>query len=107
MMMIYGKNEEITQTLARVIQRTYAVSCSVPQNLTCLNQILSSSAVEVIILSSGVGQSEIELLYQMVDGRCKIIHHYGGGSGLLKSEIELSRRNIQSSSCIISNNHLL
>jgi hypothetical protein len=107
MIVVYGKNEEILETLKRILEKQYNQECNISTELECLNHKLSSHPVDIIILSCGIGQGEIDSLYHMVDNRARIIHHYGGGSGLLKSEIEICRLNQNPSSCIISNNQLL
>lgn len=61
-------------------------------------QIFQKENFDIVLLGSGIDEeSEVMLdaFFRKVNSKIKIIQHYGGGSGLLKSEIVLALSNFK------------
>ena len=61
-------------------------------------QIFQKENIDIILLGSGIDEeSEVMLdaFFRKVNSKIIIIQHYGGGSGLLKSEIVLALSNFK------------
>ena len=61
-------------------------------------QIFQKENFDIVLLGSGIDEeSEVMLdaFFRKVNSKIKIIQHYGGGSGLLKSEILLALSNFK------------
>lgn len=88
---VFGKNKEIVDTLERVINKNenWKAFCTCTQEE--LKWFISTNKVQIILYSSGIGASEMENVEEWISTffpTVKQIHHYGGGSGLLKCEID-------------------
>ncbi|MFV0140976.1 MULTISPECIES: hypothetical protein [Empedobacter] len=88
---VYGKNKEIVDTLERVINKNenWKAFCTCSQEE--LKGYVSTNNIQIILYSSGIGASEVEKMEEWISTyfpTIKQIHHYGGGSGLLKCEID-------------------
>jgi hypothetical protein len=87
---VFGKNKEIIETLERVINNNEQWKAFCTNEQDELKEIISSKEIQIVLYSSGIGSSELEEIENWVDTHfptTKQVHHYGGGSGLLKCEI--------------------
>ncbi|MFN8416653.1 MAG: hypothetical protein U0U66_10000 [Cytophagaceae bacterium] len=88
--LIIGNNVEIVEVLLRLINKSKEYSASaVIYHQKDFN--LSETNVDLILLSSGLSleeEQEIKEQLFMKNPNIKIIQHYGGGSGLLYTELK-------------------
>ncbi len=86
--LLLGTNESILLTIQRLIeQSSYGKACIAKDLTVCLNE-LENSPYDLRLVCSGITEEEkakwhIGQLFPQV----KIVTHYGGGSGLLHTEI--------------------
>ncbi|WP_413533183.1 hypothetical protein [Empedobacter brevis] len=88
---VYGKNKEILDTLERVINKNQDWKAFCTNSKEELQSYISTNNIQIILFSSGIGALEIAELEEWISTffpTIKQIHHYGGGSGLLKCEID-------------------
>ena len=89
--LIIGKNIEIVQLLVRLTGKFKNLLVSGTTDETAILQIQKENAPDMLIISSGLTeQSEkaIDEQSRLLQPNIKIIYHYGGGSGLLKGELQ-------------------
>ncbi|WP_419870432.1 hypothetical protein [Chryseobacterium sp. CT-SW4] len=87
--LVLGKNQEILDTLKRIIENNEGWHADICNENNCY-EYLENNHVDIVLLSSGLDEefeSEIKAFCDNVEGRIKVIDHYGGGSGLLKNEV--------------------
>ncbi|RKE57607.1 hypothetical protein [Sphingobacterium detergens] len=87
---VFGKNEEILQTLKRIIESNQGWQAVIQQDLSTCKNYLSEYPGDILLLSSGLStQEEAEITDYLahLNHSIGLIKHYGGGSGLLKNEI--------------------
>jgi hypothetical protein len=61
-------------------------------------RIFQKENIEIVLLGSGIDEESeamLDAFFRKVNSKIKIIQHYGGGSGLLKSEILLALSNFK------------
>jgi hypothetical protein len=61
-------------------------------------RIFQKENIDIILLGSGIDEESeamLDAFFRKVNSKIKIIQHYGGGSGLLKSEILLALSNFK------------
>ena len=61
-------------------------------------RIFQRENIDIILLGSGIDEESeamLDAFFRKVNSKIKIIQHYGGGSGLLKSEILLALSNFK------------
>jgi len=84
------KNEEILQTLKRIIESNHGWQAIIQQDMSTCKGYLSNYPSDILLLSSGLStqeETEITDYLSHLDHPIGLIKHYGGGSGLLKNEI--------------------
>lgn len=89
--LVIGKNPEILETLKRVIEKNegWKATCCTGEKESC--EQIRESKPNLVFLSSGLEQAaetRIREFCRSVSPEIKVIDHYGGGSGLVKSEVE-------------------
>lgn len=88
-----GRHLEILSTVIRLINKEdnwSGVGVSTDQEA---KDIFLSKTIDIVLLGSGVEEkSELDLCAFFIkhNPKIRIVQHYGGGSGLLKSEILLA-----------------
>lgn len=85
-----GINEEIMHTLKRVIENNQGWIAELLSGNEFRFEYLDTYCPDILLLSSGLDQifeSNIREYIRKSGKPIKIIEHYGGGSGLLKSEV--------------------
>jgi hypothetical protein len=91
--LVIGRNEQILATVERLINNNpqwHATACLTDEAalLACKQQLF-----DLVLLGGGIGDDSDSYLRQALDTiqpRIKIIQHYGGGSGLLTTEINMA-----------------
>jgi hypothetical protein len=89
--LVIGKNVDIVQLLVKLTGKFKNLLVSGTTDEADILQIKQENAPDILIISSGLtDQSEkaIDKQFRLLHPNIKIIYHYGGGSGLLKSEIQ-------------------
>ncbi len=87
---VFGKNEVILNTLKRLIESNSGWKAIIQQDIASCKTYLSSNTADILLLSSGLSSLEEQAItahLSVLDYSIGLIHHYGGGSGLLKNEI--------------------
>lgn len=85
-----GKHPEILAIVVRLLNANddwYAIGSS---EETEAESIFRNTAIDLVLLGCGIEQENedrLRTLFMEQNPDCKIIQHYGGGSGLLRSEI--------------------
>ncbi|MCA4809584.1 hypothetical protein IF128_07495 [Empedobacter stercoris] len=88
---VFGKIKEIVDTLERVINNNEKWKAFCTSTQEELKWFVAVNKVQIVLYSSGIGASELEGVEEWINTyfpTIKQIHHYGGGSGLLKCEID-------------------
>lgn len=95
---VFGKNKEIIDTLERIINNNEEWKAFPAIQQEDLKVILQNNPIKILLYSSGIGTSEVEETEKWVDDNYTNviqIHHFGGGSGLLKCEINSALEGIK------------
>ncbi|MEO6316658.1 MAG: hypothetical protein ABIU63_03540 [Chitinophagaceae bacterium] len=89
-MLAIGRNEEILQTLVRLINKNEQWNGVGAGSDEAAMRLFDEVRPSIILLSNGIDAVSEEKLRRYFAGRhpaVSIIQHYGGGSGLLTNEI--------------------
>lgn len=96
--LVIGKNQEILETLKRIIENNEGWKAEVQSNENICYDYIKENHVDIVLLSSGLEEkfeNEIKVFCENLDKEVKVIDHYGGGSGLLKNEVYALFPNLQ------------
>lgn len=96
--LVIGKNQEILETLKRIIENNDGWKAEIQSNETVCQDYIKGNEVDIVLLSSGLNEefeNEIKTFCENLDKDVKVIDHYGGGSGLLKNEVYTLFPNLQ------------
>ncbi len=88
--LVIGKNKPILDILVKVIHKNSLWSARGFTEEEEAFDFLNKNQVDIVLLSCGLEstlESEIKEFCLHLDTSIKVIEHYGGGSGLLKSEV--------------------
>lgn len=88
--LVIGKNEEILQTLKRVIENNEGWMAEISSNEAFGYKYIEEHNPDILLLSAGLEQtfeSSVKEYIRKTGKPIKVIEHYGGGSGLLKNEV--------------------
>lgn len=88
---VYGKNKEIIETLVRIINKNKSWHALCIDNQSVLENHISNQNTDILLFSSNISKTETENIESWILNNypsIKQIHHYGGGGGLLYSEIQ-------------------
>ena len=91
-----GRHPEILATVVRLINANENWNGVGVMNDDEANEIFCQKEFSLVLLGSGIQeQSEAELcaFFKNMNPNIVIVQHYGGGSGLLKSEILIALEN--------------
>jgi hypothetical protein len=89
--LVIGKNIELVQLLVKLTGKFENLLVSGTTEVTDILQVNQENLPHILIISSGLAeQSEkaIDEHIRLLHPNIKIIYHYGGGSGLLKGELQ-------------------
>lgn len=89
--LVVGRNPEIVPVLQRLIEQeaNWQCTCAYTDEEAILH--FQQMQYDVVLLSSGIeaeSESKLRSLFSFQQPEVIILQHYGGGSGLLKSEIQ-------------------
>ncbi|MDP9956045.1 hypothetical protein J2X97_001682 [Epilithonimonas hungarica] len=96
--LVIGKNQEILETLKRIIENNEGWSAKIQSDETICPDYIKGNQVDIVLLSSGLEEkfeNDIKVFCENLDKNVKVIDHYGGGSGLLKNEVYALFPNLQ------------
>lgn len=96
--LVIGKNQEILETLKRIIENNYGWKAEIRSDETICADYIKGNQVDIVLLSSGLEEkfeNDIKGFCKNLDKDVKVIDHYGGGSGLLKNEVYALFPNLQ------------
>lgn len=88
--LVIGRHQQITNTLFTLVNKiNNCVGFSALTDEDAI-KIFNQTKIDLVLLSSGIPQESenfIRNTFTAKNHNVKIIQHYGGGSGLLRSEI--------------------
>ena len=90
-LLIVGKNEEITETVARLLEKYDKIVTERAHDLKSVQAALDTKMFDVIMNCGGFSKDEEDHLVNMGkenNPSIRVIEHFGGGSGLLLSELK-------------------
>lgn len=96
--LVIGKNQEILETLKRIIENNDGWKAETQSDETIYRDYINENETDIVLLSSGLDEEfekEIKAFCGNLDKKVEVIEHYGGGSGLLKSEVYTLFPNLQ------------
>ncbi len=96
--LVIGKNQEILDTLKRIIENNEGWKAEIQSDEDFCYQYIKDNTVDIVLLSSGLDdhfEKAIKEFCNGLDKEVKVIDHYGGGSGLLKNEVYSLFPNLQ------------
>lgn len=96
--LVIGKNQEILDTLKRVIENNEGWKASVQTDEKECYNLIRTTDIDLVLLSSGLEEQfekDIKSFCENLDKKIHVIDHYGGGSGLLKNEVYTLFPNLQ------------
>lgn len=91
--LVYGKHPEILETVLRLINKNDAWKGEGSIDEERVIELYHQNQYDLVLLGGGIpedSEKKIRALFRHLNPRLQIIQHYGGGSGLLKSEIEMA-----------------
>lgn len=107
--LVIGKDQVILDTLKRIIEKNEGWKAILVSDENLSYDAVRSHRPDIVLLSSGLQDTferDIKAFCHEPDQNIKVIEHYGGGSGLLLSEVEAcfsepqNLRNQETGSCI-------
>jgi len=96
--LVIGKNQEILDTLKRVIENNEGWKADIQTDENTSYDDIRNKQFDIVLLSSGLEEQfekDIKTFCENLDKKVKVIEHYGGGSGLLKNEVYTLFPNLQ------------
>lgn len=88
--LVVGANQEIIETLKRIIEKTEGWFADLQSEGEHVFDIINKNNYDIVLVSSGLSaefESQIESYCAHPERKVHVIMHYGGGSGLLQSEV--------------------
>ena len=91
-----GRHPEITTTVIRLINNNPEWNGFGTMHDTEAMQLFTQNNCTIVLLGNGINpgeESQLRQFFTMQNPSIKIVQHYGGGSGLLTSEILMALNN--------------
>ncbi len=88
-----GIHPEITATVVRLINAVSDWSAVGVMNQAEAKKVFAENHFTIVLLGSGIeeeSEKALRAFFKKQNPQIRIVQHYGGGSGLLKSEILLA-----------------
>ncbi|MDZ7650626.1 MAG: response regulator receiver protein [Cytophagales bacterium] len=88
--LVIGRHAQITETVVRLIHSQQGWFAQGALSDEEAMDKFKDHQFQLVLIGGGVEASSEEKLtveFEKINPQCKIIHHYGGGSGLLFNEI--------------------
>ncbi len=105
--LVYGKHTEILETVLRLINNNEQWQGDGSTEEEKVIELFQLNKYDLVLLGGGISETsekKIRALFGRLNAEIPIIQHYGGGSGLLKSEIETALQQMQSNRFQITDN---
>lgn len=93
-----GRHSEIMEIVVRLInanENWEGIGAKTDEEAM---RIFQKENIDIVLLGSGIDEESeamLDIFFRKVNSKIIIIQHYGGGSGLLKSEILLALSNFK------------
>lgn len=91
--LVLGKNQEILEVLKRIIEKNEGWKAELLSSENKAYDYINNHKFDIVLLSSGLEdqfEQDIKTFCENLDQGIKVIDHFGGGSGLLKSEVNIA-----------------
>ncbi|CAM3870942.1 hypothetical protein [Aquirufa aurantiipilula] len=88
--LVVGKNEAIVELLIKLVNKYPELFALGTCKLEDISSICQISPVDILLISSGLSlnqENEVKQLVKQFHPNLKTVEHFGGGSGLLKTEL--------------------
>lgn len=88
---VYGKHPEILETVLRLINKNENWLGEGHTDEEQIVELFFRRSYDILLLGGGIGEAsekKVRALFRQAQPQAAIVQHFGGGSGLLKSEIE-------------------
>ncbi|CAM4203337.1 hypothetical protein AQBE111736_05895 [Aquirufa beregesia] len=88
--LVVGKNEAIVALLIKLVNKYPELSAQGTCQLEEIPSICLKSPLDILLFSSGLSldqEKEISQIVAQIHPSVKIVEHFGGGSGLLRTEL--------------------
>jgi hypothetical protein len=89
--LVFGKNAEILETVVRLINENHAWQGEGTMEEEVVIEKCQHNNYDLLLLGGGISpesENKVRATLARLKPELKIIQHFGGGSGLLTSEIE-------------------
>lgn len=89
--LVFGKNENILQTVLRLINKNEAWNGVGTTDDETLIEKIQYQRYDLLLLGGGIPaatENKIRALVKQLQPNLKVVQHFGGGSGLLSNEIQ-------------------
>ncbi len=84
---------EILKIMDRLVNQQADWTSFTADSVTTAIQYLKKEDYDIVLLGAGIGPSETAQLQAVINNKAsapKLVNHYGGGSGLLYTEIKMA-----------------
>lgn len=88
--LVIGENQEIIEILKRIIEKNEGWFADIQAESSAIFEIIKNNNYDIVLMSSGLSaefENKIETYCNNSEKDIRVIMHYGGGSGLLRSEV--------------------
>lgn len=105
--LVYGKHPEILETVLRLINKNESWEGEGSTDEERVIELFHQNHYDLVLLGGGISEDsekKIRALFHHINPQPRVIQHYGGGSGLLKSEIEIALGNRETNRLQIMDN---
>ena len=105
--LVHGTHPEILETVLRLINKNDNWTGEGDTNEEKVIELLVQKSYDLIMLGGGLSETsekKLRALIALHSPDTPIIQHYGGGSGLLKSEVEGALAQVRQSEMQINDN---
>lgn len=96
--LVYGKHADILATVLRLVNKEEAWNGQGSTVEAEVVELFREGNYDLVLFGGGVTEAEeqrLRALFLSQNPRVKLVQHYGGGSGLLKAEIEEALKDVK------------
>lgn len=96
--LVIGRNEEIVNTVIRLVNNNPQWNATPALTDEAALAVCNTQQFDLVLLGGGISPTEEHALRQQLalcQPNTRIIQHYGGGSGLLTTEINMALGGLQ------------
>ena len=105
--LVYGTHPEILETVVRLINKNDAWQGEGHTEEEQVIELFTQHDYDLFLLGGGIAtesEQQVRALFRQQHPDAPIVQHYGGGSGLLKGEIEEALKRKQAAQLRINDN---